>query len=104
MLKISPFTIAVKETNYNITLITVGCLTWDEVNTRWDPNKCDVRLIWLYIEKMSHNTQQQSFIPTSPLADNKNTWINMEHVIYHLLNGQRYITFTCFPDTKTHFI
>jgi len=62
MLKKSPFTIAVKETNYNITLITVGCLTWDEVNTRWDPNKCDVRLIWLYIEIMSQHNNSRLFL------------------------------------------
>ncbi|XP_052760826.1 polycystic kidney disease protein 1-like 2 [Mya arenaria] len=32
----------VKQVDYNLTLITVGCLTWNEMQTKWETDKCEM--------------------------------------------------------------
>ncbi|KAH3789116.1 hypothetical protein DPMN_167286 [Dreissena polymorpha] len=32
----------VKEIQYNLTLITGGCLTWNEAATKWETDKCEM--------------------------------------------------------------
>ncbi|XP_052820375.1 polycystic kidney disease protein 1-like 2 [Mya arenaria] len=31
----------VKEIDYNLTLVTLGCLTWNEMQTKWETDKCE---------------------------------------------------------------
>ncbi|WAR15130.1 PK1L2-like protein, partial [Mya arenaria] len=33
---------SVKDVDYNLTLITVGCLTWNEMHTKWETDKCEM--------------------------------------------------------------